>query len=209
MTTFLPPTGGRRPSADPPPAPRRRHISNVPKARKRSRSASPPRRSFLPSIKAQLDEKYQEQAIIIEEAKEFIRRTEEQKRDREAAEEFARLYRVYEQTVDGIAQGMKALKDIDARTQQKNEERVQMTEAYLQHMDEFGNVLSSWGQTNREVVQSQEGWKQRLDRNAQGTNEYIQLVGHIGRRTNAYGEGVRDYRRRARRSMEDSRHSHQ
>ncbi|KAA1478631.1 hypothetical protein DENSPDRAFT_845764 [Dentipellis sp. KUC8613] len=205
MAALTPATDREDPTVNPPHDRYRRRAS---KAQKSPRLVSPPRKSVVPSVKEQLEKKYRKEeefwATLSKERQELERWTEEHRRKREGAEEAARLSRVYQQNIDGVdaAQGIKTLEELDARIQGKQEEIARRTAAYLQRVDEFGNVVSS-------VQQSQGRLAQQLDRAAQELNEYRQLVKRIGQQTNTHNEEVRDDRRRARKIMEGPLHTHQ
>ncbi|KAA1478606.1 hypothetical protein DENSPDRAFT_845717 [Dentipellis sp. KUC8613] len=156
-----------RPSEDPPPSRRRgRTVGfNVPRAQKRSRSASPPRRDPIPSIKEQLEAKYRKDeefwATLSKERKERERRSEEQKRQRESTEE------------------------------------------------------SAWKQVNRDPLEVHEERRrglidlnERYERLRRSTDECIQLVKDLGRRTNAYNEELRDIRRGRQKNRDEQWRTH-
>ncbi|KAA1476826.1 hypothetical protein DENSPDRAFT_843922, partial [Dentipellis sp. KUC8613] len=177
---MAPATDLKHPPMDPSPVPSRRR---APKARRSSRSASPPRKSLIPSIKEQLEEKYRKDeelwATLSKERQELERWTEGRRRNREAAEEYAHLCHIYADSADGLAQDIKEYEESIARTAQLNEEAAQHIETWGQHLDAWGQANrehKKWNdrcaQLNRENNQRLDKRRQELDEEKRITNEY-------------------------------------
>ncbi|KAA1476841.1 hypothetical protein DENSPDRAFT_843949 [Dentipellis sp. KUC8613] len=209
MATLAPPAAVcKRPPVDPPPARYRRRAS---KARKSSRSASPPRKSLIPSVKEQLEEKYRKDAefwaTLSKERQELERWTEERRRNREAAEEYARLCRVYVDSVDGLAQDFKEYEESIARTakltekveemnketeemnkktKQLNAKTAQQNEATAQRIKAWGQYLDAWGQANRDHKESNDRCARLNHENSQRLDQRRQELDEEKRITHEY-----------------------
>ncbi|KAA1478618.1 hypothetical protein DENSPDRAFT_845740, partial [Dentipellis sp. KUC8613] len=169
MATSTRATDRKHPPVDPSPARSRRRAS---KARKSSRSA---RKSVVPSVKEQLEKKYRKEeefwATLSKERQELERWTEERRRNREAAEEYAHLCHIYADSADGLAQDIKEYEESIARTAQLNEEAAQHIETWGQHLDAWGQANRDHKEWNDRCAQLNRENSRRLDRRRQELDE--------------------------------------